>query len=376
MKHALPVAVALVGLGGLAAAADLPCGPVDKGTVHLDGLTDDWAEVAGIEAGGRDANASFTLKCNLEEGGTLLLLLDVRDNYMVRTAQARPGEDHLQLTLNGHSLVIFPGDARAMPTLVRWGSKPAKNVKAESALQEHGYAVELALPLLTLPWYKQGMPIAFRAQLADSDSKAQLKTERTVEVTGNIQFAEGDSALDAFLADRKLKRGDIWFDKSVHLGGKHGGRMIIAGRNLAAITDGYAYVELPIQTRADVKEARLVDFAGDGRESLALRYVERGGAGTREILAVYRVVGESEIRRVFAAEVAKSTAQGRVEDKVAFVRRGRATDIVIDAGRTEGLSAANFKEAPAEDAIPIQLPWADERHARYQFVGDEYKRAR
>jgi hypothetical protein len=157
--------------------------------------------------------------------------------------------------------------------------------------------------------------------------------------------------------------------------------MVVAGRNLAAITDGYVYVELPIQSRADVKDARLVDLAGDGREALALRYVERGGAkptesaGSREILAVYRVAGDSEIRRVFAAEVAKATPQGRVEDKVAFIRRGRATDIVIDAGRADGLSATTFRETPASDLIPIMLPWADDRHARYQFAGDEYKRA-
>jgi hypothetical protein len=442
MKHAITVAVAFVGLAGLARAADLPCGPVDKGTIQLDGLTDDWSDVAGLDGGGRDGNASFTLKCNIEDGRTLMLLVDVRDNYMVRTRQARPGEDHLQLTLAGRPLTVFPGDARAIPTVVRWGTKPAPTVKAVSALQTHGYAVELAVPLATLPAYKQGMPLAFRAELADSDSKAELKVERTVDLAGSILFAEGDSALDAFLTDRKLRRSDIWFDKGARLGGKSGARLVVAGRNLAAITDGYVYLELPIQSRADVKDVRLVDLAGDGREALALRYVERGaggaaasggvaggggapgkssgggpagaggaagkaagaggaagrapgagaagggsgaarsggakpadGGGSREILAVYRVVGDSEIRRVFAAEVAKATPQGRIDDKVAFVRRGRATDIVIDAGRAEGFSATNFHETPATDLIPIMLPWADDRHARYQFVGDEYKRA-
>jgi hypothetical protein len=395
MKHAIIAAVAFVGLAGPAGATDLPCGPADKGTISLDGLTDDWNDVAGVDGGGRDGNASFTLKCNVEDGRTLVLLVDVRDNYMVRTRQSRPGEDHLQLTLGGRTLTVFPGDARAIPTVVRWGTRAAPTVKAVSALQMHGYAVELAVPLATLPGYKQGMPIAYRAELADSDSKANLKTERTVEIGGSILFAEGDSALDAFLTDRKLRKSDIWFDKNARLGGKSGARMVVAGRNLAAITDGYVYVELPIQSRNDVKEARLVDLAGDGRDALALRYVERGdgagggtgGAGSgrgggkapeggsREILAIYRVAGESEIRRVFAVEVAKATPQGRIEDKIAFVRRGRATDIVIDAGRADGLSAATFHEAPATDLIPIMLPWADDRHARYQFAGEEYKRA-
>jgi hypothetical protein len=378
MKHAMTLKalfVAVAGVGGVAGAADLPCGPADKGTVQLDGLTDDWADVAGIDGGGQDGNASFTLKCNVEAGRTLVLLVDIRDNYMVRTKQTRPGEDHLQLTLNGHPLLVYPGDASAIPTVVRWGTQPARNVKAVSALQKHGYAVELALPLSAVPGYKTGMPIAYRAELRDSDSKASLKTERTVVLDGNITFGEGDSALDAFLGDRKLKRGDIWFDKSARLGGKWGARVVIAGRSLAAITDGFVYIELPIQSRADVKDARLVDLAGDGREALALRYTERG-TPTREVLAVYRVASDSEIRRVFAAEVARATAQGRVEDKIAFVKRGRATDIVIEAGRADGLSASSYKEPTSDDMIPLMLPWADDRHARYQFVGDEYKRAK
>jgi hypothetical protein len=238
MKHAMTL-VALVGFGGPARAADLACGPAERGTVQLDGLTDDWAEVAGVDGGGQDGNASFTLKCNIEEGRTLLLLVDVRDNYMVRTKQTHPGEDHLELTLGGGKLLVYPGDARALPTVARWGNRPARNVKAVSALQQHGWAVELAIPLSAIaPSWKQNMPIAYRAALADTDSKAQLKTERTVELAGSLVFGEGDSAIDAFLSDRKLKRGDIWFDKSARLGGKQGARLVIAGRNLAAFSYG------------------------------------------------------------------------------------------------------------------------------------------
>ncbi len=374
MKHALWL-LALMATPAL--AADLPCGPAEPGTVILDGLTDDWAEVAGIDAGGKDPNLSFTLKCNVEEQ-TIMLLVDVRDTYFVRTKAARPGEDHIELTLAGHRLTIFPGDARAIPTLVRWGPRPAKKIKAVSALQQSGWAVELAVPMSAIPGYKAGMPLSYRATVADCDSKATLRTERTVDSVGSIVFAEGDSALEGFLKDRNLKRSDIWFDKGLSLGGKAGGRVVVAGRDLAFITDGYVFIELPIHGRADVKDARVVDLAGDGRQAVVLRYVERGGGGSRDVLAAWRLVGDSEIRRVFAAEVGKATPQGRLDDKVAFVKRGRATDIVIDAGAAPGLSAATWRESPAEDMIPVMLPWAPEKdahHARYQFSGDEYKRA-
>jgi hypothetical protein len=376
MKHALALATLFVALSPAttARAADLPCGPAEKGTINLDGLTDDWSDVDGIDAGGRDANLSFTLKCNVEER-TLMLLVDVRDSYFVRTKAAKPGEDHIELVLGGHHLTVFPGDARAIPTLVRAGNKSAKNIRAVSALQQAGWAVELAIPMSAIPGYKAGMPLQYKASVADCDSKAVLKTERTIDSSGAVVFAEGDAALEGFLKDRNLKRSDIWFDKAVSLGGKSGGRAVAAGRNLAFITDGYVFIELPIKQRADVKDARVVDLAGDGRQAIVMRYVERGGGGARDVLAAWRVLGDSEIRRVFAAEVAKQTPAGRVDDKVAFVKRGRATDVVIDAGAATGLSAATWRESPAEDMVPVMLPWADDRHARYQFQGDEYKRA-
>ncbi|MGZ3440006.1 MAG: hypothetical protein ACXVDD_10830 [Polyangia bacterium] len=376
MKRGLALAtlIAATAPAASALAADLPCGPAEKGTINLDGLTDDWAEVDGIDAGGKDPNLSFTLKCNVEER-TIMLLVDVRDSYFVRTRAAKPGEDHLELTLAGHRLTIFPGDARAIPTVARWGTKPAKNVKAVSALQQNGWAVELAIPMAAIPGYKIGMPLAYKLAAADCDSKAALKTERTVDSAGSIVFAEGDAALEGFLKDRNLKRSDIWFDKGISLGGKSGGRVVMAGRLMAFITDGYVFIELPVKSRADVKETRLADLAGDGRQAILMRYVERGSGGTRDVLAAWRVVADSEIRRVFAAEVGKQTAAGRVDDKVSFVKRGRATDIIVDAGAAGGLAAATWRETPADDMIPVMLPWADDRHARYQFSGDEYKRA-
>jgi hypothetical protein len=118
----------------------------------------------------------------------------------------------------------------------------------------------------------------------------------------------------------------------------------------------------------------VADLAGDGRDALIVRYVERGAGGSREVVAVYRF-GDSQVQRVFACEVGKSAGSSRIEDKVSYVKRGRATDIVVEAGSAVGWGASNYKEAPAEDAIPILLPWADDRKARYQFHGDEYQRA-
>src|SRR5262245_57547534 len=79
-----------------ARAADIPCGPVEKDVVRVDGLLDDWRDVSGIDIGGRDADFSFTVKCNYDEK-TLYLAVDMRDDYLVRSRETRPAEDHVEV---------------------------------------------------------------------------------------------------------------------------------------------------------------------------------------------------------------------------------------------------------------------------------------
>jgi hypothetical protein len=366
--------IAALAVSVSARAADLPCGPVEKGTIRVDGLTEDWNEVDGLDGGGRDSNLSFTIKCNVDDRA-LYLLIDVRDNYFVRTKAAKPGEDHLVLTFAGHKLSVFPGDNAALPSKLAWGTKPAKGISAASALQPRGWAVELALPLGAVPGFRAGQPsLPFAIEAFDCDSKAALKTERSVELAGRIAFAEGESALDEFLKDRSLRRADIFWEHPIAFGRTSGAQVVLAGKYMAVISDGYFFQELPVRDRRDLKDERVVDLAGDGRQALVLRYVERGSGGAREVLAAYRF-GDSQATRVFAMEIGKSAGASKIEDRVTFVKRGRATDILVEAQPAVGWTQATYKEAPADDVIPVLLPWADERRARYTFHGDEYQRA-
>jgi hypothetical protein len=356
-----------------AVAAEVPCGPADKGTVSVDGLTDDWSDVPGVDGGGQDANASFTMKCNVIEDRSLALLIDVRDNYFVRTAKAAGGEDHLELSLGGKRWTIFPGDAAKIKEKV---IPPQKGLQIASALQAKGWAIELTMPLSQVPGWKPGAPsIPLGVKFLDCDSKAALKTERSAELQGSIVFQQSDEALTAFLQDRGLQRSSVFWDKAMALGKKSGARAILAGRYLAVLSDGFLFMELPFKDRKDLHEVKLVDLAGDGRDAIVLRYQERGGGGAREVLAVYRPVGDSQIARVFACEVAKMSGNNKISDKVSFVRRGKATDIVVEPAGASGFTQANYQEAPAEDMVPILLPWGDDKKARYQFSGDEYRRA-
>jgi hypothetical protein len=355
-----------------AEGAEIACGPVEAGVIALDGLLDDWAEVSGVDAGGRDPNLSFTVKCNLGPR-SLYLLVDVRDDYFARTKQSRPGEDHVELTLGGRKLLVYPGDQAKVHDRVLWGKKPARGVRSFGALQPKGWAVELELPLGEVGVHPGTPRIPFSARVDDCDSKVRLKTDRSLELSGAIAFADAEGALDAFLRDQHLSRGAIYLDKMISTGRGQKARVLLAGRFMVVITDGYTFVELPFKDRRELREARVVDLAGDGREAIVLRYRESGGGGARELLTAYRPDGAEQIARIFSHEVGKFAGSSSVQDKVSFVRRGHATDLVVEAGAASGFTQASWREAPSSDAIPILLPWADDRKARYQFSGDEYK---
>lgn len=366
----LPMIVVFLALACPALAADLPCGPAEAGVITVDGLTDDWHEVEGVNGGGDDRNLSFSLKCNIGPS-ELYLLIDVKDSYFVRTRQNRGGEDHLTLQLDTQKLAIYPGNASDIADHVTGG---LRKMSIRSTLQAMGWAVELALPLSQLSGFRRGVEhIPFKIEVADCDSKAALKTERSLAMSGNLQFTEGSGSLQTFLDDRGLSTSDVLFSHPIHFDGKSGATAVLAGKYLAAVGDGYVYVELPIKSHKDIKDIRVIDLAGNGTQHVVLRYLEQGDGGARELLAVYRLSG-SEPRRLFAAEIGKWAGPNAIEDKVNFVPRGKATDIDITANRAQGFSAANYQEAPAEDAVPILLPWAADKHARYQFRGDDYFR--
>jgi hypothetical protein len=156
--------------------------------------------------------------------------------------------------------------------------------------------------------------------------------------------AEEHDARGTFLKSCGLKSGAIYFDRELTLYGHERARLLFASgktaQYLAALDEagGFVYVEMPWHARGDVRDARIVDLAGDGRQALVVRY----RAGANEALGIWRVPAESHIRRVFTAPVDRAGG-------ARLVRRGRANDLVIGSG-----AAA----------------------VRYQFVGDAIQRLR
>jgi hypothetical protein len=386
MRFALPALL----LAPLAArAADIPCGAVEPDVIHVDGLLDDWSDVAGIDIGGRDRDRSFTAKCNYD-AKTLYLAVDVRDNYLVRTRDARATEDHLVIAFaegdKVEKLIIYPADAEAKaPHKVAWSTgRKLRGVEVAESKQPQGWSVELRIALASVPGWGPGAAlIHLGVGFTDVDSKSHPKVEGTLEssplgsakMLGTVEFGEGKQALEAFLRDRKLTTRDVLFDRPGRVTPQGSVRVVVAGPYVATIGEEYSYLKLPVgDPRKEIRDVRLVDLAGDGRESLVLRYTERGGGGSREVLGAFRMTGDG-LRRTFGCEVSKAMGANRLETRVSFAKKGRATEVVVEALPAVGWTEATYRESAADDVVPIPTPWATPKRARFQFRGDEYVRA-
>jgi hypothetical protein len=364
--------LAISGRGAL--AADLHCraaGDSDKERLE---------HAEGIDVGGRDPNLSFTIHCTLERE-VLRLAFNVRDDALVRTKEALADEDHLLLTVGHRQLRIYPGDGSAVSTRVTWVGAPAPGARASSSVRAEGWGVELLVPLDEVTEHREGKPIPFKAELADCDAKARIQTERTIGTSGSIVLDEGNHAFASFLKACSLHKRDIYFDRELTLYGTETARVLLASgkdtQYLAALSEegSFVFIKMPWRAPGDLRDGRILDLAGDGRQALVFRYRERGSTlETREMLGIWRLPSESHIRRVFAAEVGRSVGSSRIENHVRFVRRGRANDLLIEAGNSKGFSAANYKGESTGEVLPILLPWSEDRRARYQFVGERYQR--
>jgi hypothetical protein len=372
--------VALVGgslfVLGTAHAGDLPCALAEDGVLSVDGLLDDWRGEAGVDLGGRDLDLSATARCNLDSR-SLYLAVDVRDDLFVRTPAASAGEDHLTVRLGSRTLALWPADGK-LKEKASWSpaGAPPKGLKIASSRQPSGWAVELSLPLGQVPDFSRGTPsVPFALTVHDGDSRYKPKIDATVTLDGALTFAEGQGARQALLAELRAKESDVAFELPVKLGPRSSARALVTGKALGVLLEdgGFAFVTLPVSSKKDVLSARAIDLAGDGCEAIVVTYVERGGGGERELLAAFRPLAD-RVERVFAVETRKRSGAATVATKVTWVKRGKATDLLLEPQPAVGVDASSWREQPAEDVIPILLPWGADKKALYQFRGNEYLR--
>jgi hypothetical protein len=392
-----------------ASANEIPCTPVEKGTIRIDGLLGDWKDVDGVgvdqatqilkgksDWSGPD-DLSFDVFCNYDEQN-LYLAINVRDEYFIRTRRAAPGDDHLVVHFGAKKLVVYPSNLRGVPAQVIWPGG-AKKIQMAEALQEKGYSVELCIPLKLIPGYRPGVS-AFPGAVwvADSDSKARGRVETLMGTApsgkkGAFTFAQAKADLDGFLKDRGYPASAVRTKLSADVAGDRGAeQVVLVGRTIGIIGEGlpggsFFYLDLPVQQPRDVYWLKVMDLNGDGKMELVTRYVERTGNGRRELLAVFRFNDSNKFIRSFAHEVLKGQGERVVTNRFAFKpRKGKAkgkggkkragggVDLLVDQPVARGFTEQTYHEDPATDCFPILLPWGEEKKEHFRFEGEEFQK--
>ena len=192
----------LVAPAAQAESTTIPCGLVEAGTIHIDGITSDWDGVTPIipkvapGLGAAPRTLGVKVYCNYDDK-SVYLLVDVDDDQMVRTKAGGAEEDHVQLAFGIVSkageleridrLRIWPGvPAQKIPRVLKWeakkvpkviqgegpvgGLKPLKGppaIEVYDAMQQRGYALELRMPKKIIPGYRDGAPLKFAVFVND-----------------------------------------------------------------------------------------------------------------------------------------------------------------------------------------------------------------
>lgn len=378
--RALLAVVFMLALAPVAAAAQatVACEPAAADVIEIDGMLDDWAGVKPTRVGATDRDASFDLRC-LVAGSTLWIAIDVRDEHVIRTPSGA-GDDAVQLGLGagatGLAIGVRPGVDRR-PPLRTVGGKPAPGwLGVEDSLQAAGWSVELAIPVGKIPGWGAGVPVT--VSLRDGDVPKGKTLERTVDWTGAIAQAGKVDLLATFLADARLPTSAVLLDARAELDPASPGleRVVVAGDRVGLLTDGYAFVTLPVTRATDVVTASLVDLRGDASRIIAVRVRQRHGDAIRDVVRFWTAdhgalvpVGAIEIGKERGGQRLRSTWKVVAGKPWRKATGGARKVIEVRAEPAVGWDEDSFGEARATDAEPIHVPWDDDRVGGVFWLG-------
>jgi len=374
MRKSLLCALALL-VPRVASAGSLACETADAGTITVDGMLDDWQGVDKDRAGGKDADQSFDVRCLLE-GDTLAVSIDVRDDHLTRihkaSAKLQAAEDHLDVTLGGVALRLWPGKDKEAPRRLLVAGKKTKKlpkwVQVEDTQEPKGWSLEIAVPTAKL-----GASDSLDAKITFTDaddetvhSTTQLDDALTLTLGAAAPKATAADTLDGFLRDTKLKKKDLTLDQTA--GGVH---YVAGGKFLGVVGDKYSYVELPVDDAKDVKKIELADLRGDGKREVVAVLDQAGDGSSREVVAVFGADGDA-LQQLFAVEVHLAAAGNTIDDTWTLEPRkvkgkAKGQELRVEADKATGWDEDSFEETPT-DAEAIHVPWDDAHHGAVYWL--------
>lgn len=369
----------------LAHADSLTCNRVSGDAIESDGIIDEWAGNARQTVGGKDRDASFTLRCAYDERN-LYLAIEVRDDFLYRGKKpSTKKDDHVAIDLKvsgkkSDRLLVFPASDKVGHKQTFNGRKLPKWLQVENAQKRRGWGLEVSMPMTRLRGYsKSAGAITARVQMRDSDYAARVEAKETFD--GTLALEGADAVYKSFLATSKLSARDIKLDTMANVDDEPGKERVIAGQNIIGIvSDQFFYMTLPVAKAKDVAEVKVVDLRGDGTESILTVVRQFGNGGSRDLLIVWQVAA-NQLQQVLAWEIRKEKDGKVLSNRWSLAPRGkfrsgrkakRGKDLIIEVAESDaqGWDEDNYFERSAPDAQAILTPWSDQTSAVYYFEGN------
>lgn len=364
--------------------------------MRVDGALREWqgARFASL-SGAEDTSVRYALAT--ADGG-LYIAAEVNDAQLVRTKGVGGRQDALVLTLalpdqrgrfTAQEVWLHAGESgrsKADAGLRTGSGSPRvetkiKLVEGPRDGGKPGYVLEAFLPWSLIEgaelWEQARAALRYEDVDSSGGRPTVLETASANKASAMPRLALGVGQKDFlgnFLSSQNMVGVEPRFDfrGNVHGDGQPE-RVVVVDRFVLVYGPGFkrgesfGYVALPVGMGGGLKQAELSDLDLDGHAELLLTLRQSNEQGAREVWMIYSLAEDSP-RAVGGVELRKEVSGGFLENTMEIEQKGKAKPrIVVKPGRTQSLSAANYRENGARDVQPILLPWGEVKSRTYGF---------
>lgn len=373
--------------------------PFDGKKVRLDGLLKEWPKPILISerikgGGGKDPEARGLVGY---DDDNLYVGMRITDAKLIRTSKFGQSEDRAVLKLafprtsGGHKayeISLYAGvPGKSAGAVKVSGIGTISGAKIVEAPDGDGYSFEASIPWSTFSEAKR-MRSGLRGALVyhDADKSAQVSSIiGTTKKTGGrmpMLTIEGEYALnDALVFAKGLNPTPDHELVGNLVGGSMYERVAIYERYLTVTGWDYRggkeffYQDLNLQNSGDLKQAKLADFDGDGKDELLLHRKVGSAGKARYYVEIWKFQsGDAPPKPIFQHEAGIVDGEAQIINDVDISRKGKRPAVIISQGSDENIDPKEWS-APmaAEGTHPSLMPWEPVKYRRWEFSGDGFE---
>lgn len=199
-----------------------------------------------------------------------------------------------------------------------------------------------------------------------------------------------DQVYALYRKDRNVKKGQPRFDFVTDVAGDTTNeRVLVHDKDIVCFGKGfregtsYAYTSVGVASPDDILDVTARDLTGDGKAEVIVLAALHAKAGKelddaeveRAVMFVFQVK-ETGIRRIFAAETARSIGNKVVLSGLRFLPQSTGVTLQLAAGRAVGFTANSYPFPDETEAAgglePVVLPWSKKSVRTYRFNGERF----